>query len=82
MLPPAELDTDTCYDCGREVSEGQPLLACLWKSPAAGGAELWGQVLLCPDCAALRDQKRRAWRAVAVVSIALITSVVAYLLLP
>jgi hypothetical protein len=77
----AQTDTDTCYDCGREVSGALQIAARLWKSPA-DGSEHWGDVPLCPGCSGQRERRRRMLLSVAVVVVAALTAAAAYPLLP
>jgi hypothetical protein len=78
----AETLPDTCYDCGRDVIAGEEVPACLWQSPAAGGAEYWGWVAVCPACARRREQRHQVLLAGVVLIVFALTSVLACPLLP
>lgn len=83
MSPASEPEPETCYDCGREVAGGtRQVLVCLWKSPAAGGAEHWGEAGVCPACARRRDRRRLAWLSALFLTVALLTGAVACQFLP
>ena len=76
------VSSEPCYECGRGIPDGlaQPARACLGVLP--GGAQHWAWVDVCPDCARRSVLRRRLWLSVVMVLVALLTSAVAYPLLP
>ncbi len=74
--------SEPCYECGRAIPDGlgEPARAYLGVLP--GGAEHWAWVEVCPDCARRSARQRRLGLALVFVVVALLTSAVAYPLLP
>jgi hypothetical protein len=73
---------DCCYECGCDIPDGlsEPARACLGILP--GGAQYWDWVDVCPECARRNSARRRARLMLALLLVALLTSVIAYPLLP
>jgi hypothetical protein len=74
--------SEPCYECGRAIPDGcgEPARACLGVLP--GGAEHWVQVEVCPECARESARQRRLGLMLVFVLVALLTSAVAYPLMP
>jgi hypothetical protein len=76
------VSSEPCYECGRGIPDGlgEPARACLGVLP--GGVEHWGWVEVCPECARRAERRRRLGLLLVFVLVALLTSAVAYPLLP
>jgi hypothetical protein len=74
--------SEPCYECGRGIPDGlgQPARACLGILP--DGAQYWAWVEVCPECAQHAARLRHLWTALTFVLVALLTSAIAYPLLP
>ncbi|HEX5271008.1 MAG TPA: hypothetical protein VFW33_10990 [Gemmataceae bacterium] len=74
--------SEPCYECGRAVPDGcgEPARACLGVLP--GGGRHWAWVEVCPACARKSARQRRLALLLVSVMVALLTSAVAYPLLP
>jgi hypothetical protein len=73
---------ERCYECGCAIPDGcaEPARARLGVLP--DGAEHWVQVEVCPECARESARQRRLGLLLVFVVVTLLTSAVAYPLLP
>jgi hypothetical protein len=74
--------SEVCYECGRGIPEGlsQPIRACVGVLP--GGVKHWAWVDLCPRCVRELERQRRLRDALIFMLVALLTSILAFPLMP
>jgi hypothetical protein len=77
------VSSESCYECGRDIPDGlgEPLYACLWNMPSAGG-EHWAWVQVCPSCGGARRSQRRALLTAVSLFVSALAALLAYRFLP
>jgi len=77
------VSSESCYECGQDIAEGvgEPLYACLWNLPGAGGHH-WAWVQVCPSCGAARRSRRTALLAGVALLVGALTALAGYHFLP
>jgi hypothetical protein len=76
------VSTDSCYECGRGIPDGVGELAHVCLGVLPGDIPHWAWVEVCPECARRAGLQRRLWLSLVFVLVAVLTSIVAYPLLP